>query len=236
MPLILKEIIFKTNALQKNGWTELAAHFNKPYLQEIANFLAQKKAQNVAIYPPFELIFKAFELTSLAQVKVVILGQDPYHNFGQANGLSFSVAKGVKIPPSLRNIFAAAGIKNPANGDLTNWAKQGVLLMNSVLTVEHGKASSHQKLGWQIFTDAAISLVSSKCTNVVFMLWGNFAAAKKELIDASKHLVLMAPHPSPLAAYRGFLDCRHFELANQYLRAHKKSEINWQLGYNSQLF
>jgi len=227
MPLILNEIIFKTDTLDKNSWGELTAHFNKTYLRKISYFLVQQQAQNIVIYPPLEFIFTAFEYTSLEQVKVVILGQDPYHQTGQAHGLSFSVQKGIKIPPSLRNIFREIGIKNPKNGDLTNWAKQGVLLLNSVLTVEHGKAGSHQNLGWQNFTDEAIKLVNAKCNHVVFMLWGKFAEDKIKLIDVSKHLILTAPHPSPLSAYRGFFDCKHFDLANEYLTQHQINPINW---------
>jgi len=227
MPLILNETIFKIDTLHKNDWSELSAHFSKDYMQKINDFLAAQQAQKIAVYPPANLIFKALELTPLSKVKVVILGQDPYHKKGQANGLSFSVAKGVKIPPSLRNILLEVGIKNPKNGDLTNWAKQGVLLLNSILTVEHGKAGAHHHLGWQNFTDAIIKLVNDKRSNVVFMLWGKFAHSKISLIDQNKHLVLTAAHPSSLSAYRGFLGCKHFALANEYLITNKINPINW---------
>jgi len=220
--------MFKKEILTNSGWHKLAEHFNKPYMQKIALFLHEQIQQGINIYPNPQHIFRAFELTPLSQVKVVILGQDPYHNPKQAHGLSFSVNKGIKIPPSLQNIFKELQI-NPAHGDLSNWAKQGVLLLNSVLTVEHNKPASHQHLGWQFFTDSAISLINDECQNVVFMLWGNYAQQKVPLIDANKQLILTASHPSPLSAHRGFLGCNHFVKANDYLRKNHINIVDWHI-------
>lgn len=194
------------------------------------NFLKAKSAGTV--YPPSALIFNAFNLTPFHSVKVVILGQDPYHGANQAMGLSFSVPSGVRVPPSLINIYkeiyADLGIKEPNSGDLTKWAKQGVLLLNSTLSVSAGAANSHASFGWQGFTDAVIKKVSQNLQNVVFMLWGNPARAKAPLIDASKHFILEAAHPSPLA--RGaFFGCHHFSKANIYLANHGKTPIDWDL-------
>ena len=214
------------------GWKEaLKEEFLSENFARIKeNFLQAKAAGEV--YPPNALIFNAFNLTPFNAVKVVILGQDPYHGAGQAMGLSFSVPRGVKIPPSLANIYKEIrddlGIAEPNSGDLSYWAKQGVLLLNATLSVSAGQANSHSNFGWQEFTDAAIRKLSERAQNVVFMLWGNPAKAKIPLIDANKHLVLAAAHPSPLA--RGaFFGCRHFSKANLYLAEHGKAPIDWDL-------
>ncbi len=183
------------------------------------------------IFPPQELIFNAFTLCPFDQVKLVILGQDPYHKNGQAHGLSFSVPEGVRPPPSLRNIYKEIandiGREIPSSGNLEHWATQGVLLLNATLTVESGKPGSHQGLGWEQFTDATIKKISDEKKHVVFLLWGNFARSKSALIDASKHLILQAPHPSPLSAYTGFLGCRHFSKTNEYLIKNGHTPIEW---------
>ena len=214
------------------SWKEiLKEDFLSPNFARVKeNFLRAKAAGEV--YPPNALIFNAFNLTPFNAVKVVILGQDPYHGAGQAMGLSFSVPRGVKIPPSLQNIYKEIyddlGIAEPNSGDLSYWAKQGVLLLNATLSVSAGRANSHSNFGWQEFTDAAIGKLSERARNVVFMLWGNPAKAKASLIDASRHLVLTAAHPSPLA--RGaFFGCRHFSKANLYLAQHGKAPIDWDL-------
>ena len=214
------------------SWKEiLKEDFLSPNFARVKeNFLRAKAAGEV--YPPNALIFNAFNLTPFNAVKVVILGQDPYHGAGQAMGLSFSVPRGVKIPPSLQNIYKEIyddlGIAEPNSGDLSYWAKQGVLLLNATLSVSAGQANSHSNFGWQEFTDAAISKLSERARNVVFMLWGNPAKVKASLIDASRHLVLTAAHPSPLA--RGaFFGCRHFSKANLYLAQHGKAPIDWDL-------
>jgi uracil-DNA glycosylase len=182
-------------------------------------------------YPPRTDIFNAFKLCPYHKVRVVILGQDPYHGDNQAHGLAFSVPEGIAIPPSLRNIYkeieADIGVPAPSSGNLVRWAEQGVLLLNSTLTVAPHKAGSHQQLGWEQFTDAVITHLSTHKTGMVFLLWGKFAIAKQPLIDTTKHLVLRAPHPSPLSAHRGFLGCRHFSQTNQYLIAHRQTPINW---------
>ena len=214
------------------SWKEiLKEDFLSPNFARVKeNFLRAKAAGEV--YPPNALIFNAFNLTPFNAVKVVILGQDPYHGAGQAMGLSFSVPRGVKIPPSLQNIYKEIyddlGVTQPNSGDLNYWAKQGVLLLNATLSVSAGQANSHSNFGWQEFTDAAISKLSERARNVVFMLWGNPAKAKASLIDASRHLVLTAAHPSPLA--RGaFFGCRHFSKANLYLAQHGNAPIDWDL-------
>ena len=214
------------------SWKEaLKEEFLSPYFAKIKeNFLAAKRAG--AVYPPNELIFNAFNLTPFNAVKVVILGQDPYHGAGQAMGLSFSVPRGVRVPPSLANIykeiFDDLGIKEPNCGDLTYWAKQGALLLNATLSVSAAQANSHAGFGWQIFTDAAIRTLSQRREGLVFMLWGNPAKAKAPLIDESRHLVLTAAHPSPLA--RGaFFGCKHFSRANEYLASRGAAPIDWDL-------
>lgn len=209
----------------------LKDEFLSPYFLEIKKKLLSEIKNKKIIYPPLKFIFNAFNLTPFDEVKVVILGQDPYHGLNQAMGLSFSVPKGVKIPPSLRNIFKELnlefGYNLPQNGDLTPWAKQGVLLLNASLSVEANMPNSHSNIGWLKFSDAVIKILSEKKENLVFMLWGNFARSKASLIDPKKHLILQAPHPSPLA--RGFLGCNHFKLCNNYLEKYKKDKINWDL-------
>ncbi|MEE3376181.1 MAG: uracil-DNA glycosylase [Candidatus Cryptobacteroides sp.] len=217
----------------EQSWKDaLAGEFGKPYFAQLARFLHQEKAAGKVIYPPGGLIFRAFELTPVQEVKVVILGQDPYHNPGEAMGLSFSVPDGVRMPPSLRNIFREIetdlGIRMSGRPNLENWARQGVLLLNSILTVEAGQAASHRNIGWQEFTDAVIRYLSENCSGIVFLLWGNFARAKASLIDTSRHHVLVAAHPSPLAG-GAFFGCRHFSKTNALLLAEGKTPINWQL-------
>ncbi len=215
------------------SWKEvLQNEFSQPYFHDLAAFLRKEKEAGKTIYPPGSLIFNAFNITPFQEVKVVILGQDPYHNPGEAMGLSFSVPKGVKIPPSLQNIYKElkddVGIHIPDHGDLTPWAKQGVFLLNAMLTVERNKPQSHHKIGWQNFTDAVIRKLSEGREQLVFMLWGNFAKKKNILIDKSRHLVLEAPHPSPLAG-GAFFGCKHFSKANHYLEQNGKEPIDWQL-------
>jgi len=209
---------------------ELLEEFEKPYFLQIVEFLKREKAQNKIIYPPGNQIFNAFNTTPFDQVKVIILGQDPYHGVGQAMGLSFSVSKNVAIPASLKNIYkeiqSDIGLPIPLHGDLTGWAKQGVFLLNAMLTVEASLASSHKNIGWQSFTDAVIQRLSTEKTGLVFLLWGNFAKAKKELIDTNKHLVLEAAHPSPLAG-GAFFGCKHFSKTNEYLEKNGQIPINW---------
>lgn len=208
----------------------LREEFGKDYFARIAAFLHQEKREGKTIYPPGPLIFNAFQLTPFDKVKVVILGQDPYHGPGQAHGLSFSVQDGVALPPSLQNIYkeiaADIGTIPPASGNLERWARQGVFLLNSVLTVRAGSPTSHSSIGWQTFTDAVIKTISDRKECVVFMLWGNYARSKKPLIDSNKHLILEAAHPSPLA--RGaFFGCRHFSKANNFLIASGQTPIAW---------
>jgi len=217
----------------EQSWKEaLADEFGKPYFESLVSFLHKEKADGQVIYPPGSQIFRAFDLTPLRQVKVVILGQDPYHGPGQSHGLSFSVPAGVPAPPSLKNIFkeieADLGVRMSGYPDLEKWARQGVLLLNAVLTVRGGQAASHSRIGWQEFTDAVIKYISDNCEGVVFMLWGNFARTKAELIDHSRHVVLEAAHPSPLA--RGaFFGCRHFSRANEALASFGRTPIDWRL-------
>ena len=208
----------------------LREEFDKEYFARIAAFLHKEKRDGKTIYPPGPLIFNAFRLTPFDEVKVVILGQDPYHGPGQAHGLSFSVPDGIAMPPSLQNIYkeiaADLGTPAPASGNLERWARQGVFLLNSVLTVRAGAPTSHSSIGWQTFTDAVIKTISDRKECIVFMLWGNYARSKKPLIDSSKHLILEAAHPSPLA--RGaFFGCRHFSKANNFLTATGQSPIVW---------
>ena len=217
----------------ENSWKDaLAGEFEKPYFASLVRFLHQEKAAGKVIYPPGSLIFRAFELTPVDQVKVVILGQDPYHNPGEAMGLSFSVPDGVRMPPSLRNIYREIetdlGLRMSGRPNLESWARQGVLLLNSFLTVEAGKAASHRDIGWQEFTDAVIRYLSAHGNGIVFLLWGNFAKAKAALIDTSRHHVLTAAHPSPLAG-GAFFGCRHFSQTNQILVSEGKTPINWQI-------
>lgn len=217
------------------GWKKgLSEFLLSPKMDELKDFLVQEKKADKIIYPPSSLIFNALNTTPLANVKVVILGQDPYHGPNQAHGLSFSVQKGVAIPPSLRNIFhelnTDLGVVKPINGDLTRWAEQGVLLLNAVLTVEAGQPTSHQKRGWEDFTDHVIDVLNQQCEHVVFILWGAYAQRKGQRIDQNKHLVLKAAHPSPLAANRGgFFGCKVFSKSNNYLKQNGIEPINWQL-------
>ncbi|MCE3258394.1 MAG: uracil-DNA glycosylase [Bacteroidetes bacterium] len=214
------------------SWKEpLKEEFSKDYFQKLKEFLVEEK-KNCVIYPPGKLIFSAFNFTPFDQIKVVIIGQDPYHGPGQANGFCFSVNDGVRFPPSLHNIFkelkSDCGCEIPLTGNLEPWAKQGVFLLNATLTVRQNTAGSHQNKGWEQFTDAVIRLISERREHVVFMLWGNYAKAKSALIDSSKHLILEAAHPSPLA--RGaFFGCKHFSKANNYLKGLGKQEIHWCL-------
>ena len=217
----------------EDSWKNaLAGEFGKPYFESLVRFLHEEKAAGKKIFPPGSQIFRAFELTPVSHVKVVILGQDPYHGLGQAHGLSFSVPDGVPAPPSLKNIFkeieSDLGIRMSGYPNLENWARQGVLLLNAVLTVRSGEAASHSRIGWTEFTDAVIKYISDNCEGVVVMLWGNFARSKRDLIDRSRHHVLEAAHPSPLA--RGaFFGCRHFSQANNLLAAQGRTPIDWQL-------
>lgn len=218
---------------------ELAEQFTQPYMEQLKQFLREQKDQKKVIYPRSENWFHALEATPLNEVKVVILGQDPYHQPGQAHGLCFSVLPGVKIPPSLVNIYKELktdlDVEPVPHGYLEAWAKQGVLLLNSVLTVEQSNAGSHQGKGWELFTDQVISAVNQRCEHVVFMLWGSYAQKKGACIDQSRHLVLKAPHPSPLSAHRGFMGCRHFSQANEYLQTTGKAPIQWQLPVQADL-
>jgi len=205
-----------------------------PYFQHILQFVQQARAAGKVIYPPQQAVFKAFELTELDKVKVVILGQDPYHGPNQAHGLCFSVLPEVKTPPSLVNIYKELvtdidGFKIPQHGCLQSWAEQGVLLLNTVLTVEQGKAHSHAKIGWEQFTSAVITRLNEHCEGLVFLLWGSHAQNKGAVIETKKHHVLMAPHPSPLSAYRGFFGCKHFSQTNQILEQQGKTAICWQV-------
>jgi len=218
------------------GWkSRLFDEFQKPYMAELKAFLRRELAGRKAIYPQGREYFNAFNSTPFEKVKVVMLGQDPYHGPNQAHGLCFSVPGGVDVPPSLVNIFKELqsdlklGPEHFPHGNLQSWAEQGVLLLNSVLTVEAGRPAAHQGKGWEIFTDRAIAELNERKEHVVFMLWGAYAQKKGAVIDGSRHLVLTAPHPSPLSAHRGFLGCRHFSRANVYLVAHGLAPIDWRL-------
>ena len=235
------------------SWLErLREQFSLPYMRDLKTFLRSEKMAGKVIYPRGDEIFAAFNHTPVERVKVVILGQDPYHGPGQAHGLCFSVRRGVRVPPSLVNIHKELhadvgvalppslvniyreleqdlGITMPAHGCLTSWADQGVLLLNSVLTVERGRAASHRDRGWEQFTDRAIEVVNRDCNHVVFMLWGSYAQRKGAVINTQRHCVLRAPHPSPLSAHRGFFGCRHFSKANDYLISMGREPIDWRL-------
>jgi uracil-DNA glycosylase len=210
----------------------LRQEFNKPYWAELQNYILDQRASHM-VFPAHSDMFRAFHLTSFAALKVVILGQDPYHGVGQANGLCFSVSTGVSFPPSLRNIFKEleddVGVSKPQSGDLAAWAEQGILLLNTTLTVREGAAASHQGKGWETFTDEVIRCVSQKKEKVVFVLWGASARRKKSLIDTTKHACIESVHPSPLSAYRGFLGSKPFSRINQLLRQHDLVEIDWSL-------
>ncbi|HCC05666.1 TPA: uracil-DNA glycosylase [Patescibacteria group bacterium] len=220
-----------TDVRIEESWkSALRERFETPEWKMLSEFV--KSEYKVAkVYPPPKCIFNAFDLCSFEKVKVVILGQDPYHGTSQAHGLCFSVPEGVPIPPSLKNIYKElnddVGILIPTTGNLEKWAEQGVLLLNATLTVRAGQPGSHQNKGWEEFTDAVIRKISNEKERVVFMLWGNYAKAKRELIDTTKHFVLEAAHPSPFSAYNGFFGCKHFSRANEYLRANGKEVIEW---------
>lgn len=216
-----------------NDWLEpLKPEFGKDYYKKLFETI-KKEYENYVVYPKSEDIFTAFHLTPLEKIKVVIIGQDPYHEPGQAHGLSFSVKPGVDIPPSLQNIYKElhddVGIKIPNNGYLVKWANEGVLLLNTILTVRAHQAMSHSKIGWNEFTDAAIRAVNQLDKPIVFMLWGKPAQSKAAMLNNSKHLILKAPHPSPLSAFRGFFGCKHFSQANEFLIANGETPIDWQI-------
>lgn len=218
----------------ESSWKErLLPELTSAPMQSLRAFLRSEMAAGKEIYPPARLIFAALDHTPFDRVKVVILGQDPYHGPGQAQGLCFSVPPGVDVPPSLVNIYAEIkrdlGIEPPAHGCLIPWADQGVLLLNAVLTVERARAGSHQGKGWEAFTDRIVALLNAEREGLVFMLWGSYAQAKGKIVDARRHLVLRAPHPSPLSAYRGFIGCAHFSRANAWLKARGLTPIDWQL-------
>lgn len=217
-----------------DSWDSLFKRlFATPAMRNLSAYV-QSERQKYKVFPPAPLVFNAFRQTALPDVKVVILGQDPYHNDGQAHGLSFSVPDGIVPPPSLKNMFKELsddidGFVVPVHGDLTKWARQGVLLLNATLTVRAHQAGSHQRIGWEQFTDEVISTISRECTHVVFLLWGSYASRKAALIDTRKHLVLTAAHPSPLSVYRGFWGCKHFSKANEYLLTKGRQPIDWVL-------
>ncbi len=210
--------------------TKLETEFRKPYFKQLIQFV-KNEYQTHTVYPPGKEIFRAFDCSDFDQVKVVIIGQDPYHGPGQANGLCFSVRDGVTPPPSLKNIFKEIhndlGKPIPKNGELEGWAKQGVLLLNATLTVRASSPGSHQNKGWETFTDAVIKQISDQKSNLVFLLWGAYAQKKGEIIDRNKHLVLMSAHPSPFSADRGFFGCKHFSKTNEYLKSKGLKEIEW---------
>jgi len=224
-----------TSAIDPSWRPLLDTEFAKPYMAELRTYLAHRKTQRVVVYPHSSQWFNAFGLTPVDSVKVVILGQDPYHGPGLAHGLSFSVPTGVGLPPSLLNIYkeidadvgGETSLVARRAGCLENWAKQGVFLLNSVLTVEQGQAAAHQGRGWETFTDAVIKYLSDECNDLVFLLWGSYAQKKGQVIDAKRHSVLRAPHPSPLSAHRGFFGCAHFSQANQWLQEKGQTPIDW---------
>ena len=222
------------NVKLEAGWkAALYEEFEKPYMRELGDFLRSEKAAGKQIYPPGTRIFNALNSTPLAQTKEEVIGKDPYHGPGQAHGLCFSVQPGVKTPPSLVNIYKELkrdlNIDIPSHGNLQHWAEQGVLLLNTSLTVEHGIAGSHAGKGWQFFTDKVIEVVSEQQERLVFLLWGSHAQSKEKLIDSSKHLVLKSVHPSPLSAHRGFIGNGHFSRCNKFLQQHGLSPIDWRL-------
>jgi len=218
--------------INKEWYQALENEFQSDYFQALRAFLIEEK-KRYPIYPPGKSIFKAFDKTPVSHVKVVIIGQDPYHGAGQANGLCFSVSEGIKHPPSLRNIFKELEqdlqIPYPKSGNLEPWAQQGVFLINATLTVRDHQAGSHQNKGWEQFTDAVIKILSDKKENIIFLLWGKFAISKKKLIDTNKHHILTSVHPSPLSAYRGFFGCKHFSKTNELLAKQGDKEIDWRI-------
>ncbi|NRF41286.1 uracil-DNA glycosylase [Pedobacter foliorum] len=220
--------------LEKSWLKELETEFEKSYMKDLKSFLQQEKQQGVTVFPKGSDVFNALDHTPFDKVKVVILGQDPYHGQGQAHGLSFSVQKGITVPPSLKNIYKElstdiGGFSIPTHGNLTKWADDGVLLLNATLTVRAHEAGSHQKKGWEIFTDKIISQLSEQREGIVFLLWGRYAQNKSSLIDQTKHTILAAAHPSPFSAYNGFLGCRHFSKTNAILEKQGLSPIDWQI-------
>jgi uracil-DNA glycosylase len=219
--------------LEKSWLKKLEPEFQKPYMRDLKSFLKKQKDAKKNIFPKGDEFFAALNLTPLDKVKVVIIGQDPYHGAGQAHGLSFSVRNGVRFPPSLLNIFKElkddVGVPMPKTGDLTHWAEQGVLLLNAVLTVEEGKAAAHQGKGWEVFTDKVIETLNENRKHIVYVLWGSYAQKKAAFVDRKNNLVLESPHPSPLSAHRGFLGSKPFSQINAYLRKHGIKEIDWSL-------
>lgn len=223
-----------TGLINESWKAVLEEEFQKPYMNDLKEFLQKEKQEGKVIFPPGSLIFNAFNHTPFNEVKVVILGQDPYHGNGQAHGLSFSVQRGVSIPPSLRSIYKELqsdipGFVVPQHGELTHWADQGVLLLNATLTVRKAEPASHHKKGWETFTDQVIKTLSEKRSGLVFVLWGKNAQAKIPLIDSDKHTILTAAHPSPYSAYSGFFGCRHFSKTNEILENQGLTPINWQV-------
>lgn len=220
------------NTIDKSWDSILEDQWQKDYFIKLQSFLILEEKKHI-IYPKKEKIFNAFNLCSFQKIKIVILGQDPYHGEDQAHGLSFSIKKGVNLPPSLKNIFkeltSDLKIRIMENGNLSKWAEQGVLLLNSILTVRKGMGGSHKKKGWEIFTDNVIKKISKNKKGIIFILWGKYAEAKKDLIDTKKHYILQAPHPSPLSAYKGFFGCKHFSKANKILSKNNKKIINWEI-------
>jgi uracil-DNA glycosylase len=220
------------NVSIETSWKRiLQDEFRSQYFVDLTKKVRELYLQKMPVYPPPKLVFRAFELCPFNDVKVVILGQDPYHGVGQAHGLCFSVQDGVRVPPSLQNVYKElhddVGASIPVSGNLERWAEQGVLLLNSVLTVEAGTPASHKDIGWEQFTDAVIAQISEKKEHVVFLLWGKYAQDKGSTIDGTKHLVLKAPHPSPFSAYTGFLGCKHFSQTNAYLEKHGQKKVCW---------
>ena len=224
---------YRSIQLHPQWLAHLKFEFELDYMHQLAEFLAAEKAEGRVVYPSVENVFAALNATPLNSVRVVILGQDPYHGANQAHGLSFSVPEGVPTPPSLRNIYkeiaSDLGGSIPTHGNLIQWANQGVLLLNSVLSVQQGQAASHQGKGWEQFTDKIIEILNRESENLVFMLWGAYAQKKGQSIDKQRHLVLSAPHPSPLSAHRGFLGCKHFSQANAYFQSLGQADIDWQI-------
>jgi uracil-DNA glycosylase len=222
----------KSHFIEESWFNALKEEFNKPYFKSLKKFLEEEKSK-YTIFPPGSQIFNAFQLTPLTAVKVVIIGQDPYHGPGQAHGLCFSVPNSIQPPPSLLNIFkeleSDLGIKISKSGNLEKWAKQGVLLLNATLTVRSRQAGSHQGKGWETFTDKVITTISEQRAGIIFLLWGKYAQAKSALIDSSKHFILTTTHPSPFSVYRGFSGCKHFSKSNQILKEHGLGEIDWTL-------
>lgn len=216
-------------------WSDvLEGEKQQPYFKQILEHISERRKAGITVYPPNKDMFNAFSLTAFSDIKVVILGQDPYHGPDQAHGLAFSVKGNVRVPPSLVNIYKELasnidGFAIPQHGNLTSWAEQGVLLLNTVLSVEAGNAHSHANIGWERFTDKVIEQINQHTVGTLFLLWGSHAQKKGKMIDATKHCILNAPHPSPLSAHRGFLGCRHFSQVNQYLESQNRTPINWQL-------